>query len=240
MLSRFYRGPVRGHFVAILGAFLLISPSTALSQTTLESIEFSPDTAVEIDGIVIRQRDVLFASVLGGNGFDALVGLLNLPSGASVVGYHRMPDDDRLIAFDTTVVLPAAAGDVTLEPQDVARCRFEGIVPVCVNWQRGVDLGVPHGIKIDALSYSGQTLYLSFDSTTTLNYAPFAAETVDDEDVVAIPMGGIIAPLDGLRVLDGSMFVSPGPGRRRSPRTQQRKSTRILRWVRPDREYLLR
>jgi hypothetical protein len=95
-----------------------------------------------------------------------------IPPGANLDAYNVSPNGDRLLSFDTPVVLP---GGVTALPADVV--RYDGAT-YFIEFD-GAAHGIPNGVNVDAVAVYGGSLLLSFDVAVILN-----GLHVDNEDLV--------------------------------------------------------
>jgi hypothetical protein len=137
-------------------------------------VHVSPDITVNLSGTLADDENLVFDDQAGG---VAPVGLGSLPAAADLTAYHRFPDGDHLMAFDTTVKLDntvVGRGDIV---------RYDG-VGYTLEFDASAE-GVPAGVCIDALSSVDGDLLLSFDTTVSLD-----GQVIDDADLVRrLPAG---------------------------------------------------
>ena len=175
----------QGRLLVTFALCLLVS--APLSSRAQQTIAFSPDITVILDGQTFDDEDAASDDLSGG---VTPIDVGALPGGADLQAYHR-PGVGHLLVLDTTVVLP---GGVIATPQKVI--SFDGGV-----YSEVVDLaacGLPPGVKIDAMTTIGGPLMFSFDTPVSLGGTLY-----DDEDVVALS-GCTWTP-----ILDGSAAGIP-------------------------------
>ena len=144
----------------------LCMPAPALA--VLE-ITYSPDIVATLGGQVIFDEQPADDNLAG---TVTAVGVGTIPASADLVAYHREPDGDQHLCFDTTVEL--GAGPLTVRPGDVV--RFDGAT-YSLEFDASAN-GVPRGVSVDALAVVAGDLVLSFDVTVALS-----GETFHDEDL---------------------------------------------------------
>lgn len=148
-----------------------------------ESIAYSPDITVEFDGVIVQDEATAIDSQ-GGTVIPVTIELL--PDSADLKAYHRLPNGDQLLAFDTTLTL----GEVTVQAGDVV--RFNGSA-FQIEFDAS-EAGVPSGSHVDALATEGDDLLLSFNTTVTLS-----GETMNDADLVQVTPSGFVRYFDSAR-----------------------------------------
>jgi len=156
-------------WVTALAALFYLLSSSLYVATALAELTFSPDVTVVLDGETVNDEDAAADDLAG---TITLIDVGNIPGATDVNAYHRLPNGEELISFDTTVDL----GGLTVAPGDIV--RYDGS-----NYILEFDAsahGVPSGVLTDAISVANGDLLLSFDTTVALP----GNLTVDDEDVV--------------------------------------------------------
>lgn len=165
---------------ALLAPSLLL-PWLAVAAIAQIQVDASPDVAVDLDGVPVRDREAVLDDLQGGLAIQALA----LPDGADLVALHEGLGGRVLFAVDTTVALP---GGTIARPGDVVRTN--GVAYV-LDFDASAH-GVPDGVQVDAAGPmpSGELL-LSFDVSVDLG-----GVRADDEDVVLFDGTGFALLLD--------------------------------------------
>jgi Abnormal spindle-like microcephaly-assoc'd, ASPM-SPD-2-Hydin len=141
---------------------LLATALAAFAGTPLLSLFFTPDVPTVIAGTAVAPNQVVVDDLAGG---VTHLTFPALPAGVHIATYFQTPDNHQLLSFDTPVTLPAAVGNITITPRDVA--SFDGTAYSL--YFAGVDNGVPAGAAIDAITMiDGSDLALSFDIPVAL------------------------------------------------------------------------
>jgi hypothetical protein len=155
--------------VTLLSASVVATaPGTAIAQ---EIVSASPDITIDLGAsIVTADEDVAVDNQLG---IVVLESLGVLPDASDVIALGFDVNGDRLIAFDTTTLLP---GNVVARPGDVI--RYNG-ASYSIEFDAAA-AGVPTGVLADATSLAPGGLLLSFDTTVDLG----GGLAVADEDLV--------------------------------------------------------
>jgi hypothetical protein len=149
-------------------AWILLS---ALPATAQEVVSASPDITIDLGAsIVTADEDVAVDNQLG---VVMLENLGAIPDASDVIALGFDVNGDRLIAFDTTSLLP---GSVVARPGDVV--RYDG-ASYSIEFDASA-AGIPMGVLTDATSLVPGGLLLSFDTTVDLGSGLIAA----DEDLV--------------------------------------------------------
>lgn len=133
-----------------------VSPDTTLSLGAADLV--AVDHAVVLD----NQTGIVVASGIGA-----------IPESTDLIGLARTLGGASLLSFDTTIALP---GGLVVRPGDVV--AWDG-----VSHTRLVDatsVGIPHGVRTDAISLAPDGLLLSFDTDVLLP----GDLAVADEDLV--------------------------------------------------------
>ncbi len=142
-------------------------PAAAGFVEPLALISYSPDITASFGATTVGPDNVADEVELG---VPTLIDIGPIPPNANVVGYHRLPDGDHLLAFDTTVVLH----DLTVAPSDIV--RTDGTSSAF--FFAGAANGIPNGTAIDALSMVGDDLLLSFDTAVRIDGVTFESADV--------------------------------------------------------------
>ena len=167
---------------------LLLHSSDAAAVVTLDTIDFAPDTAIDLSGSLVANDQVLRFPV--GGGARVLVNLGTEQPGNRVNAFHSLSKTQHLFSLETTAELQAVVAhpnDVVLfdENTNTYTLRFDGSAA-----------GLPASARIDALSVDADArLLVSFDTSVDLGVGLIA----DDEDLVAYSDGTstFSAVLDG-------------------------------------------
>ncbi len=166
--------------------------------TPIEGWLFSPDITVALGGLVVADEDVV-----SGDAEWARLSLGALPSRADLVAFHQAPGGRFYFVLDTA----ATVGGVAAGPRDVV--LYDG-VGYSIAFGGGA-AGVPDGVAIDALTFEGGELVVSFDGTVDLG--GLLVEDVDLVDVTGAPrmvvVGGAVGVPAGLDV-DGAHLLESG------------------------------
>jgi hypothetical protein len=150
-----------------LVAWTVLLPVSSQAQ---DSVSLSPDTTVELSGVVFEDQKVVSDDQTG---FVALAPLGALPEATDVTAYHLMASGDQLFSLDITANL---GGGLTAAPGDVM--RFDGVTDT-LEFDASAE-GIPDGVIVDGVSvHSSGDLVLSFDTTVELG-----GLTASDEDAV--------------------------------------------------------
>jgi hypothetical protein len=180
-----------GSIIWTLTGILLL----ALPATAQELISASPDITIDLGAsIVTADEDVAVDNQLG---IALLESLGPLPEASDVIALGSDVNGDRLIAFDTTTLLP---GNVVARPGDVI--RYNG-ASYSIEFDAAA-AGIPMGVMIDATSLAPGGLLLSFDTTLDLGGGLIAA----DEDLVRWNGSSFSLAFDGsAEGLDASLDI---------------------------------
>ena len=146
--------------------------------TPLVQIRFSPDITVALDTAVVNDEDVGADNLTG---TVALQSIGAIPPEADLDAYSVLPNGNRLLSFDTTVVLP---GGLTGRPADVV--RYDGF-SYSIEFD-AASHGIPDGVNIDAVAVYRNSLLLSFDVGVDLSGVHFDNEDLALFDGVAFSM----------------------------------------------------
>lgn len=154
-------------------------PFTALAGIPPTSVETSPDITIGFSALTAADEDVAVDGA-------SLINLGALPASVDVTAFHRLPNGDRLVAFDTSLVLP---GGQFYQPGDVA--RYNG-ASYSLEFDGSAN-GLPAGARIDALSANeAGDLLVSFDITVFVDSLVFA-----DEDIALFDGANFSMVFDG-------------------------------------------
>lgn len=170
----------RGVLAATLvwAACACLAPARAEAATALSELRLSTDVPVFLGPFIVTHNAVVLII-----GFPITVqSFPGVPPEADLDAYHLFPNGLALLSFDITVALPGAE-PVTAEPGDVV--AFFG-TDYSMEFQ-ATSAGIPAGVNVDAVSWSGNQLLLSFDGSVELN-----GVHVDDEDLVTFHNGGAL------------------------------------------------
>jgi hypothetical protein len=161
----------------------------SLAAQPINEALFSPDVSVAIGTVDFTDHDVAFED------FNTAISPfvpVPLPAAVDLSSFHFDPTGNSRLLFtlDVTAELP---GSLTVTPRDVVEYDYFGSFSVALD---GASLGVPPGVRIDALAIdpASGALVVSFDTTVTLG-----AETFADEDLVLLD-GAPAMLLDGSAV----------------------------------------
>ncbi len=188
-------GRVVGLVVAIFG-FVCASPSVAQ-----EIVRASPDVTIPIGAAAVVTRDdqVAVDDRLGAVTADVLVGI---PETAAIAAFSRV-GASYAVAFETQTQLP---GGLIADPADVV--VYDALNAAYKIFFDGS--GLPLGTRVDAVSFAGSALLLSFGERTNLGFI------VDDEDVVrwdgsfyTLAFDGSAAGLDPAVDTDAVQMLGP-------------------------------
>ena len=154
-------------YTLLAGLFALALPSMAQVRTALDRVEIGFDTdQVTEKSEVVRDKQILWRAYPS----SSAVLDLGLPERSEVNALGKIGDSTIWVP-DTTIKV---AG-LVISPRDVAQTA-DGTTSI---YASGAQLGIPEGVKIDAVEVSEGALYLSFDTTVQLG-----AETVKPSDIV--------------------------------------------------------
>lgn len=171
--------------IVCLTALLWAAPASA--QTLLDALQYSPDVTAVLGGVTLNDEDTADDDRLS---TVTPLDLGMLPPSADLTAFAVLPSGERLLAFDTTVVLDGA----TFTPRDVA--RFDGMTYVID--LDGEAAGLPPGSAIDALAVMGEdSVLFSLDVD-----AMFGETFVADEDL-AVAMTNDAGGIDVALFFDG-------------------------------------
>jgi hypothetical protein len=182
---------------ALAGVALVAAPSAA---TPLEGIAWSTDTAVDLDGVLLRPGEVV--RLFQGQPLAFIdPGLENI---SDIKGFHLDADGSSLLSAASAFFFE----DVLVEARDVLLVTPDGSGGVLF---AGAENGVPDGIAVDAITREPNgTLLLSFDGSFVLGEV-----AIEDEDLVAFTEWGPVvafsaaeAGIDPALDLDAADFLS--------------------------------
>ena len=139
--------------VLALAAAVGLSAVRAGAVTPLTQISVSTDTTVSLGGTVVDDENVAIDNLAG---TVTLQSIGAIPSQADLDAYAVRLNGDRLLSFDTTVVLP---GGLTARPGDVV--RYDGVT-YSIEFNAAAR-GIPDGVNLDAVAVYGSLLLMSFD-----------------------------------------------------------------------------
>ena len=188
-------------WIAWTATYVLLS---AIPATAQEVVSASPDITIDLGStIVTADEDVAVDNQLG---VVMLESLGALPDASDVIALGFDVNGDRLIAFDTTTLLP---GNVVARPGDVV--RYDG-GSYLIEFDASA-AGIPTGVMTDATSLAPGGLLLSFDTTVDLGAGLIAA----DEDLVrwngstfSMAFDGSTEGLDASLDIDGAQELGGG------------------------------
>lgn len=143
-----------------------LAAAGAIAATPLTDIRVSPDIPLQLGSTVVGHENVVRDDL---HGTLTLSSIGTIPHQADLDAYHRLPNGDQLLSFDTTVTLP---GGLTAAPGDIV--RFNGSSYVFAF--QAAPIGVPRSANVDAVAVKGSALVMSFDVAVTLNGITFQDE----------------------------------------------------------------
>lgn len=152
---------------------VLVQTTSATAVTTLDTIDLSPDTAIDLVGTLIANDQVLRFPVGGGPHLPINLGAEQ--SAHRINAFHSNGKTKQLFSLETTAELQsivAHPNDVVLfdENANTYTLRFDGAAA-----------GLSTSVRVDALSVDAESqLLLSFDTSVDLGGGLIA----DDEDLV--------------------------------------------------------
>ncbi len=183
--------------VWLVAVLCLASMSTAHAE-----VAYSPDHTVSIAGLTVNDENVVFQSA------SSVAVSAALPAISSDAELSALTYDGPDVLF--TVDITSIIEGVTVEPRDVV--RWDGLSVTTL--LDGSAIGIPNGLKIDALTLSSSgNLLVSFDST-----AQVGSVTAEDEDLVRLfpsPLlvfDGSAEGIDPSLDLNGAGYTSAGLG----------------------------
>ena len=173
----------------------------AYAVTGDDTVYFSTDVTVETDGLLIGPGDVVRVDPGGTLSLEISAAAVGLPAGADTDAV-TLTDDPAMplaLSFDTTVELPAAAGTILVEDEDLAKTDGAVFELFFDGSADGVDPAADlDGAYLDA---EGGELRVSFDVAGELDGVAY-----DDEDVMALDLTANTWRL----ARDGSTALPPG------------------------------
>ncbi|MCP4593020.1 MAG: hypothetical protein GY842_19985 [bacterium] len=188
-------------WLVVLLLLLTAGVPHTVAMTPLDSLAASPDTTGLFGGVAVRDQNVMVDDLDGGLIMAALGAL---PDAADVDGFHAFPDGQVLFSLDTM----ANIGGAVYGPADIV--RYDG-VEYTLEFDSNA-AGLPAGVNVDALSYDGVGLLISFDTTVDLAGGPYA-----DVDMLRWSGGGFDLFFDGSAAMvaegldaDGAHWLSNG------------------------------
>lgn len=151
------------NIISLLFGLLLVS-GTAGAQL----LQYSSDTGTLLDDVFVRQNSLVRDY---GSGPLSASEPLALPAGTDLVGWDHKASGEQLFSVDVSVVLES----VMIRRSDIGQLNG-GIYSVVFD---GAGSGLPAGATIDAVTFDGTDLLISFDIDVDLG-----GFTAADEDLV--------------------------------------------------------
>jgi hypothetical protein len=167
-----------------MAAGLVLTTGLVDAARAQSVVSLSPDVTIALGSgpLVVADEDVAVDNQLG---VVVVEGLGSLPENADVTAFGMDSARGRLLAFDTTVMLP---GGVVAGRGDVV--RYDGAT-YGIAFDASAE-GIPASAMTDAVSIAPDGLLLSFDTTVDLGGLAAA-----DEDLVRWNGSGFVLAFDG-------------------------------------------